>query len=146
MSRHAWPLIPLFAGFCQPLIWAMTLRLTRHTGALEASAILHVVGALAGGLLLLVGLRGAPGLTGAGGAPWWAFLGGAIGVSLMAGLNRAIPVVGVALSTALLVAAQLGFSLLFEHYGWLDLPRNPATLSRGVGAVMLVVGAWLISR
>lgn len=146
MSKLVWPLFPVFAGLCQPFIWGATLRLSRHTGAMEASAILHLVGAVAGALWLVVGLRGSPGLAGAGGAPWWAFLGGAIGVSLMAGLNRAVPAVGVALATALLVAAQLSFSLLFEHYGWLELPRNPATLTRGLGVVLLVLGAFLVSR
>ncbi len=146
MSKLFWPLFPVIAGLCQPFIWAATLRLSRHTGAMEASMLLHVVGALMGSALMIVGLRGSPGLSGMGSAPWWAFLGGAVGVTLMAGLNRAVPVVGVALATALMVASQLSFSLLFEHYGWMELPRNPATLSRGLGVIFLVLGAFLVSR
>lgn len=146
MTRTLWPLFPIFAGLCQPFIWATTLRLTRHSGAMEASVILHGVGLLAGSLLLVAGLRAAPVTPGLGAAPWWAFLGGAIGVTLLAGINRAVPVVGAALTTALLVAAQLSFSLLFEHYGWLDLPRNPATPVRALGVALLVAGAFLVSR
>ncbi len=146
MSKLAWPLFPVFAGLCQPFIWAATLRLARHSGAMEASMLLHVVGALMGSALLLLGMRGTPGLAGVGAAPWWAFLGGAIGVTLLAGLNKAVPIVGVALATALMVASQLSFSLLFEHYGWMELPRNPATLTRGLGVVFLVLGAFLVSR
>ena len=31
------------------------------------------------------------------GIPWWAFLGGAIGVTCMAAMNRTVPIVGVAI-------------------------------------------------
>lgn len=146
MSKLLWLLAPVIAGMAQPVIWAMNLRVARDSGAMEASMVLHLVGGLAGGALLAAGLAGKPGLGGLTAVPWWAFLAGAIGVSIMAGLNKAVPVVGLALSMSVLVAAQLGFSMLFEHFGWLGLPVHAATPGRMVGVALLVAGAWLVSR
>ena len=146
MSKLLWLLAPIVAGLAQPIIWAMNLRVARDTGAVEASMLLHLIGGLMGGALLAVGLRGSPGLAGLATVPWWALVAGAIGVSIMASLNKAVPVIGLALSMSVLVAAQLSFSMLFEHFGWMGLPVHSATVGRAIGVVLLVAGAWLVSR
>lgn len=141
-----WLLVPVVAGLAQPAIWAMNLRLARDTGATEASMLLHLVGGVMGCLLLAAGMRGSPGLAGLSAAPWWAFGAGAVGVCVLAGMTRAVPVVGLALGMSVLVASQLGFSMLCEHYGWMGLPVHAATPGRALGVVLLAAGAWLVSR
>lgn len=146
MFKPIWLLVPVIAGLAQPVIWAMNLRLARETGSVEASMILHLVGGVMGGALLAVGLRGSPGLSGLAAVPLWAFFAGAIGMCVLAAMTRAVPLVGLALGMSVLVAAQLGFSMLFEHYGWMGLPVHPASWSRALGVVLLAAGAWLVSR
>lgn len=143
--RAWWMLVPVLVGTMQPVIWGMNLRMNKATGELEAATILHVVGAFVGLLWFAVGLRGG-GFAGALAAPWWAWLGGAVGVSCMAAATRAMPAVGVSTALALIVAAQFAASIAFEHYGWLGLDVRPATWSRAVGALLLALGAWLVAR
>ncbi len=123
----------------------MNLKAAEHSGIIEAAVILHVVGAVFGVVLLL-----ATGRTGSWHGlllmPWWAWLAGAIGVSGMAILNRAIPIIGIAAALATVVAAQFIASLLFEHTGWLETTLRAVTPTRCVGAVFLALGAYLISR
>jgi transporter family-2 protein len=146
MSSNVWLLIPLAFGVAQPVLWLMNQAVARAVGHMESALVLHVVGTVVGMAWLSVGLRGQGGWTELSALPWWVFLAGALGVTGMAGMNRAIPEVGVAACLAALVASQFGFAVLCEHYGWMGSEVRPATLGKCLGAVMLAVGAWLVSR
>ena len=141
-----WVLIPVLVGLSQPILWAMNDRVAKGSGQMEAAVLLHVVGALFGLALVFIGLKGAQGLAGVLQVPWWAWLAGVIGISGMAGMIRAIPEIGVASALAIVVAAQLLASVVFEHYGWMGLSKQPLTLWRLAGALMCAVGAWLVTR
>ena len=140
-----WLLIPLMVGAVQPVIWQMNVRLAKSTGEMESAVLLHLVGTIVGLGWMSVGLRQA-GFGGTLSAPWWALLGGAIGVTAMAGMNRAIPEVGVGAAIALTVASQLVAAVLFEHFGLMGSLQRPATVSRVAGVLLLAVGAWLVTR
>ncbi len=146
MPHHAWLLVPLAFGVAQPVLWLMNQAVARATGNMESALVLHVVGALVGVAWLGVGVRGSGSWSELAGLPWWVFLAGALGVTGMAGMNRAIPEIGVAACLAALVASQFVFALLCEHHGWLGSDARAATPDRWAGAVMLAVGAWLVSR
>lgn len=141
-----WLAIPILVGLCQPLIWSMNMAVMRRTGVMEASVILHAVGTAVGLMWLVGGLRGGPGFSQLGQIPWWAWLGGAVGVTCMAAMNRTIPVLGVSAALAILVATQFAASLVFEHYGWLGTESRALTGARALGAALMAVGAWLITR
>ena len=80
-----WLLIPILVGLAQPVIWQMNVSLAKATGEMESAVLLHVVGTVVGLGWMSVGLRQA-GFGGTLSAPWWALLGGAIGVTAMAGM------------------------------------------------------------
>jgi transporter family-2 protein len=143
--RFLYWLAPVVVGILQPVIWGMNLRVDKASGPIEAATVLHVVGVFAGLAWFAVGVRGA-GFGQLASVPWWAWLGGVVGLSGMAATIKSMPVVGVSAATALIVAAQLGASIAFEHYGWLGLEVRPATWSKVAGALMLASGAWLVSR
>lgn len=141
-----WLAIPVVVGLCQPLIWSMNMAVMQRTGMMEASTLLHAVGTAVGFLWLLGGLRGEQGLSQAGQIPWWGWLGGAVGMTCMAAMNRTIPVLGVSAALATLVATQFVASLAFEHYGWLGTEVRAVTATRLLGAALMAAGAWLITR
>ena len=141
----AWWLVPVVVGLMQPVLWQMNLRLAKGTGDMEAAVILHVVGTVVGFGWVAAGLR-QQGFSQLGSLPWWAFLGGAIGVTCMAAMNRAIPSIGVAAALALTVAAQLVAALLFEQFGLLGAEERAVSMGRWLGVGLLTVGAWLVTR
>jgi transporter family-2 protein len=140
-----WTLLAISVGLLQPVIWQMNLKVADSTGVLEAAVVLHVVGTLFGLVLLFANGR-IETWAGLSSVPLWAWTAGAIGVSSMALLNRAIPIVGLASVLACVVAAQFCASLLFETTGWLDTTLRAVTPTRAIGAAFLVIGAFLISK
>jgi transporter family-2 protein len=140
-----WLIIPVLIGLAQPVLMQMCVLVSRDTGDMESAVILHVVGTLVGLGWLGMGLRGG-GFSGMGNIPWWAFLGGAIGVTCMAAMNRTVPVVGVATFCALAVASQLTLALLFDRHGIMGAEVRQISLSHWIGAGLLAVGAFMVSR
>ena len=144
MPSFIWFLIPIFLGLCQPFILQMTLRLAKVMGEMPAAMTLHLVGALMGLIFMFFGLRGGDGQWET--LPWWAWLGGAIGVCCLFLMNITIPKIGIASAMAIMVAAQLIASLLFEQHELLGASlRNPQWFN-WLGVVLLAVGAFLVSK
>lgn len=80
------------------------------------------------------------------GFSWVPWIAGAFGVVYIMIAVMLIPRLGAATVLALLVAGQLLASLAFDHFGLFGLPRQPADLSRLVGAAMLLGGVLLIRQ
>ncbi len=139
-----WFLVPVFMGLCQPILWQMTLRLASVAGNMPAAVILHAVGTVAGGLFMAAGLRGGNNQWNT--LPWWAWLGGAVGVICLYLLNLTLPRIGVAPLMGILVASQLISGLLFEKYGLMGAALREPTPSHWLGVVLLSAGAYLITR
>jgi transporter family-2 protein len=80
------------------------------------------------------------------GAPAWAWFGGLLGAFYVASSVIVGPRLGAAALLALTVFGQLVASLVVDNYGWLGFPQQPLTLTRLVGAVLLLVGVVLTVR
>jgi transporter family-2 protein len=76
--------------------------------------------------------------------PWYYWVGGVLGAVYVYGLIVLTPRLGVALTFGLTVAAQMTFSLVMDHYGWLDVPVSPISWSRVLGVLMIIAGVLLI--
>lgn len=76
--------------------------------------------------------------------PWWAWSGGAFGAIFIALGIFLVPKLGAATFFALLVTGQMIGSLVFDHFGILGLPVNPVSVTRLLGAALLVGGVLLI--
>jgi transporter family-2 protein len=77
--------------------------------------------------------------------PRYVFLAGPMGVGIISTIGFAIPRIGVASTLTLIIAAQLIIGVILDHFGWLTVPR-PMDISRIVGMVILLIGAWIILR
>ena len=56
------------------------------------------------------------------------------------------PRLGTATLFGFVIAGQILVSLLVDRFGWLGLPQHPLTLSRLVGAALLLAGVVLLRR
>lgn len=73
-------------------------------------------------------------------AQWWQLTGGVLGVAIVYGGIVLTPRIGLAGMAALIVAGQVGASLLFDRLGLLGLEARPLSLTRVLGALLVVVG------
>ena len=144
MPHIIWFIIPIFLGICQPIILQMTIRLSKVMGELPAATALHLVGTAMGAVLMVGGLRGGNGQWQT--LPWWAWLGGAIGVCCLWLMNTTIPRIGIASAMAIMVAAQLVASLIVEKNELLGASFRDPQWFNWLGVVLLTTGAFLVSK
>lgn len=78
--------------------------------------------------------------------PWYLwFIGGLFSVIGIAIYFYNIPKIGISKMIALGLCGQLLFSLIAGKYGWLNVPVEPITTKRFLGAVAMLVGIILIN-
>ena len=109
-------------------VWASFISFA--TGTL----LLFIVGVVINGKFMTLDTEG---------LKWWMFIGGALGAVFVTLAIYAVPHLGVAVRVALLIAGQLTFSAILDHFGVLSPAPNPITWQKFAGLVLLGVGAIL---
>lgn len=103
---------------------------------------------LVGTLVLLVVsalvLKPLPSWTRLGDAPWWVWIGGALGAFYVTGAIVSAPKLGAATLIALVVAGQALTSLVVDHFGWVGFEENPISLGRIGGMLLIAAGVILV--
>ncbi len=80
----------------------------------------------------------------AAGAPWSLYAGGVGGFIIILSLAFVFPKIGAAVAIALVVLGQGVAALAIDHFGLLGMPREPITLARIAGLLLLGGGLALI--
>ena len=103
---------------------------------------------LLGTLLLLVAaalvFRPLPAWGRLGAAPWWVWVGGALGAFYVAAAIVSAPKLGAARLIALVVAGQSLASLVVDHFGWVGFEAKPISLGRLAGMGLVGAGVVLV--
>jgi transporter family-2 protein len=135
------------SGAFVPVQAGVNAELGRHTGhPLLAGATNFCVGLTAivvVSLLLHVPLPSGARLAA---VPWWGWIGGLLGATLVVTAVVAAPRLGATLLIAALVTGQLASSVVIDHFGWLGYPARPVTLLRITGVVLLALGMGFVQR
>jgi len=126
-------------AFQSPLASLMSERI----GSLESAFVVHLGGALIAGAPLLV-LGG--GLGDWRTVPWYALASGGLGIVLILAVSYTIPRVGVAVTVALIVLAQLIVGVGLDHAGALGVEIRTFGPDRAIGALVMLIGVWLMLR
>ena len=87
-----------------------------------------------------------PSLPALAAAPWWGWLGGALGAVYAVATVLLARDLGAAPLTALVVTGQLVCSVVLDHFGWVGFTEHAAGLGRVVGCLLMGAGFFLIAR
>jgi len=80
-------------------------------------------------------------------APWYTWIaGGLMGTIYLTGNIVLAPRLGAGELIGLVVAGQLVFSVLLDHFGWLGFVQHSAGPARLAGCAFMIVGVFLISK
>lgn len=79
-------------------------------------------------------------------APWWIWMGGALGTFYILASIIVVPRLGSAFTFALVVAGQMTASIVIDQFGLFGLPQASFSPTRIAGAALLVGGVLLIRR
>lgn len=148
MSTLQWTgllLLAAFAGAVVPFQSAINSNLARGLGhplwATLASLLVSVLVLVPVILALRLPL---PSLGFISKAPLWMWAGGAFGVCFVALAVMLLPRLGASGFVALALAGQVIASMLLDHFGLFGLVEKHLTLSRALGALLLIGGVMLI--
>lgn len=129
--------LALAAGLLVGMSRQLNGRLALSTNAMESSFWNHMVGLVFVTLMAIVGggmFEGAP-LD----APWWAYLGGPIGVLFIAAGSWTINRIGAAKTAMLIIAGQMISSVLLDA----ALGHSGNWMPRAIGVALILGGMWV---
>ena len=142
-------------GFLQPFQAGMNATGARHLGSrFQAGWLNGLVNVLLLSFLLLAlnfadgrnSGGGLPATTGLRSMPWWAFLAGGIGASIVVVQLTAAPQLGAALLVAIFVAGTAAGSLICDRFGLVGYERIEIPRVRLFGMALVVGGIVLVAR
>lgn len=121
--------------------------LGRSVGTFQAAFVSFALGTV---LLLGIAVLAKGGLGQIGearsGLAWYYLSGGVLGAAYVTTVLVTVRSLGAGGVTAATIAGQLSMSVAVDHYGWLGVTRQPVTLAKVAGIVLLALGVWLIVR
>lgn len=119
--------------------------LTRSLGLAPTVMLVHVTGALA--MVVPLWLFRQQSNWGAWHTvPWYAYLGGVLGVVIVSGVTYLVGRVGVTSSMTLVISTQLIVALLIDHLGLFGAETRPVGALKILGVLLLIAGTRLVLR
>jgi transporter family-2 protein len=137
-------IIGLIGGIGVGLQGPMSGAMSAKIGPLGSSLIIHIGGTILS--LVLVLFVGGVNLREVGNLPKPYLFAGVFGVLLYLTLAFTLPRVGVTVSVALLILAQLVLGVLIDHFGWMSAAQHSFNATRALGVALLIAGAWLVTK
>lgn len=138
--------LALFSGILMAVQGSLNTALSKVIGLLETTFVVHLIGTIILVVLLFVFRMGKGNIAALSQAPWYTYLGGAIGVFIIYLVAASIPKVGVANATTAIIVGQVLTAMAIDHFGIFGLERIPCGWSQIAGLVLLAVGAKLLLK
>ncbi len=139
--------VALLAGAMMPTQAATNNKMADVTGSPILAALLSfLVGTVA--LLICVVALGTPvtSIASIRNAPPIAWVGGLFGAFFVTATVVLVPRIGVAMTFSAIIAGQMIFTLIIDHFGFLGVEIKPVNWQRLVGILLITVGVAVIRR
>src|SRR5437868_4798993 len=115
-----WLGLALILGITLAVQIPLNGRLSQFVGLIQTAVIVHATGLVTALVVMAILLRGNLLQWGAiGGAPWYAFVGGCLGVLIVLTYSYLVQRLGTTLTASLVIAAQLLTGLILDQFGWM---------------------------
>lgn len=136
--------IAALAGASMAVQGTLNSILGKKAGSFEAAFIVHVIGAVLLGALLLTGVSQGS-LSRATSAPWYSFFGGPLSILIVWGVLVSVGRLGVSAANTAIVAAQISLALVLDFCG-ASGQKLAFSWIKVLGAAMFIVGAYLLLK
>jgi len=142
MANMLFGLIATAAGVATAFQAAANAGLSSRIGL--GSALVVNTSIVLLGTLIFYCVRGTHGSLFPVGTPWILYAGGVCGFVIILSLAYVFPKVGAAVAIALVVLGQGAGALAIDHFGLLEMPKEPVTFARVAGLVLVSGGVVLL--
>ncbi|HOX83465.1 MAG TPA: DMT family transporter [Chryseolinea sp.] len=146
MNKLIWIVLTFLSGAVLPIQAGLNSKLGKAAQSpVYASMFSFIVGGF-GLIAYIVLTRQTVSWAGVKDAPNYVWLGGLLGAFYVTVIVFAFPKLGPGLTFGLVVAGQMIFSILLEHFNVLVAQPNPISLMKVFGVVLVVAGVIIIRR
>ena len=145
MDRGVAVLLTAFVGGLIALQAPINSMLGKSIGTFQAAFLSFLIGTIAlCGIALFSGGLGSVGEIKS--VPWHYLLGGLLGAAYVASVLVTVRTLGAGGVTAATIAGQLTLSVIVDQFGWLGVERDPISVDKIFGLLLLAGGTFLIVR
>ncbi len=131
-------------GLAMAVQTSLNAQLRTHVGsALNAALISFMIGTVVLAVMVFLQQQDRPSITNLQHIPWYLWLGGCLGVYAISMSIYTAPKLGLLSFTGLMIFGQVVSSMLIDHFAWLGIERNPISMTRFLGAIVIFIGVLL---
>ncbi len=146
MDRGAAVVLTAFTGGLVALQAPVNSMLGKAVGTWQAACVSFAIGTVA--LAIIAGLAsgGFGQIAEARHLSWYYLTGGLLGAAYVTSILVTVRSLGAGGVVAATIAGQLAVSVVVDHFGLLGVGKQPVTVARVVGIVLLGLGTYLVVR
>ncbi len=120
--------------------------LGKSIGTFAAASVSFAIGLAVLVAITLVAGGGFGEVSNAGDLRWYYLTGGVLGAAYVTTVLVTVRELGAGPVVAATIAGQLSASVVLDQFGLLGLPKDPITVGKVVGVVLLAAGVYLVVR
>jgi transporter family-2 protein len=121
-------------------------ELGKNVGSIQGAFVSFAIGTVVLAVFAALAKGGFSKLPEAKNLSWYYLTGGVLGAAYVTTVLVTVRDLGAGGVTAATIAGQLSASVALDQLGILGLPKDPVTVSKVVGIVLLAAGVFLIVR
>ena len=146
MDRGAAVLLTAFTGGLVALQAPINSMLGKSIGTWQAAFLSFAIGTVALACIAALATGGLGQVTEARHLTWYYLSGGLLGAAYITSVLVTVRSLGAGGVVAATIAGQLAVSVIVDQFGLLGVEKQPVTVGRVVGIVLLGLGTYLVVR
>ena len=146
MDRGAAVLLTAFTGGLVALQAPINSLLGRSIGTWQAAFLSFAIGTIALACIAAMATGGLGQVASVRGVPWYYLTGGLLGAAYVTSILVTVRTLGAGGVVAATVAGQLALSVVVDHFGLIGVTKQPITVTKVLGVVLLGLGTYLVVR
>lgn len=146
MDRSAAVLLTAFTGGLIGLQAPINSMLGKEIGTWQAAFVSFAIGTVALACIAALATGGIGAIGGARHVSWVYLTGGLLGAAYITSVLVTVRYLGAGGVVAATIAGQLAISVVIDRFGLLGVDKQPITLAKVTGIVLLALGTYLVVR
>jgi transporter family-2 protein len=146
VDRGAAVLLTAFTGGLVALQAPINSLLGRAIGTWQAAALSFSIGTCALLCIAALATGGLGQIAEVRGVPWYYLVGGLLGAAYVTSILVTVRTLGAGGVVVATIAGQLALSVVVDHFGLIGVTKQPITLAKVLGLVLLAFGTYLVVR
>ena len=146
MDRGVAVVLTAFVGGLIALQAPINSMLGKATGSFQAAFISFAIGTVVLAVIAAFAKGGFGTMGEATSLSWYYLTGGVLGAAYVTTVLVTVRELGAGPVVAATIAGQLSASVVLDQFGLLGLPKDPISVGKIVGVVLLSLGVYLIVR